>query len=1149
MRSKNKTKKADSKTDDFFMEIKISKNSLPNSSELQAATGSLRGFLRAAKIAACPSKKQPLAGSATPTPRVVANIKDIQDSINIFDEKIKNWEKSPITDEYAFLLYVLTKLPHETSKNQSYYVIEENGNFRIRFSFHNAVAKYLNKNVKYKIGITFQSKDTPITFEPTYNVYYKEHVYYTEYLASEVLCDILQGIVNVLKGGYYTIPCDLPLYSPTKEKYIEHFGENYEKVASNAPDQSAPLSGTKIAYDYERESGKMFNADTMSLEGIFHYDGLKTPNEIYEALSEHTQWSNGAYNLISALESYYGGELIATSQGAKHAIETGLVPIPATAGRGVEYHHLAFQNSNGEYWVESVPFEDAANLENMGILFGLQGTKKAGTNPATRIALAITIEKIPTADHSGRQPQGEYTPYKNCQPASSTHTVGDLFGCEDIKISIYNLKKLLKNWTIEDASAFVLIVSNNIGAEPSVEMIRKTQNEEPDDEKKTTISYYLDLPQYSLRIGLHNLNAKNYKGERNRPENHAVTFKNPLDEDIFKPHKGVNVKEYVYVYWTKERLEKVARAILNLLQTGVWDNSIAEPDYTNPKTDQSAPLSGIGQTVSPTFAFAKELAKLYANGQKLDFSKAKSINANYQLSDNALMQACELGLVLQARNIAQGGGTIRERYDQLVDLYARQITIQPKDSVGKSLQQYSTPSPFAFLLGEWVKNGCEKFPINLYYEPTAGNGLLTIALPPNRTIVNELDKPRYENLQLLGFHRVLNKDAASIEDGIYTGVIMNPPFDSLDKTDYLRCNGTISGRGEVEYVFERLDHKIAITALSMMRDTGRAAIIVGGKIAAKYADYESVYWKNGALFGSWRTFITYLHRQYRIADVIYINGDLYRKQGTTYPIVVILIDGRTDWNADIKHQWHTFNEQLDSQIDTFNEFWLRMRQHFDSAVAPQPNTDHAERLATAKITAHKLFLYAETMKCNLDGTADYAKYQEFIKRALKTRITGKLDCTELVSEYNRKKVNRLLDRNITHFFLSANDLRHIKNRHGKGKENNVGQLPITDVDLQRIPEILAEPTRIELGSLDYRNGQGVKFIKTYPDGSQYCVLVDSCSKGELTLKTGYKKTLNGLSSDFTLYPIDDIKSPKTTSVTHKRPRRFEAKIVNFFKVR
>lgn len=53
---------------------------------------------------------------------------------------------------------------------------------------------------------------------------------------------------------------------------------------------------------------------------------------------------------------------------------------------------------------------------------------------------------------------------------------------------------------------------------------------------------------------------------------------------------------------------------------------------------------------------------------------------------------------------------------------------------------------------------------------------------------------------------------------------------------------------------------------------------------------------------------------------------------------------------------------------------------------------------------------------NLSGTDEYDKYIEFIKRTLKTHITSKLDCTELISEHNKKKVNRLLDKNITKFF-------------------------------------------------------------------------------------------------------------------------------------
>jgi hypothetical protein len=94
----------------------------------------------------------------------------------------------------------------------------------------------------------------------------------------------------------------------------------------------------------------------------------------------------------------------------------------------------------------------------------------------------------------------------------------------------------------------------------------------------------------------------------------------------------------------------------------------------------------------------------------------------------------------------------------------------------------------------------------------------------------------------------------------------------------------------------------------------------------RLGDGKESYWKNGALFGQYRTFITYLNRQYNIVDVLYINGDLYRKQGTTFPIVAILIDGRTEWNGSREHQWHKFDELRDNQIDTFNELYLRLEK-------------------------------------------------------------------------------------------------------------------------------------------------------------------------------------------------------------------------------
>ncbi len=213
-------------------------------------------------------------------------------------------------------------------------------------------------------------------------------------------------------------------------------------------------------------------------------------------------------------------------------------------------------------------------------LAGVAGTKKIVT------ALTITIYKqAPTHTLTAYRPQGDNAPYNNCQPSSNLAQLGALSAGKDNKKLIKQLKSLLKNWNIADSHTFALAVSNAIGAEPSAERVKSAK-------KATEISYYLNLPQYSLRIGLHNLNAENYKGVRNRPKNYGITLKDATAADTFKPHKDVNVKEYVYVYWTKERLKKIAEAILHLLENGEWDNEIAPADYVNPQ--QSKGSKGLG---------------------------------------------------------------------------------------------------------------------------------------------------------------------------------------------------------------------------------------------------------------------------------------------------------------------------------------------------------------------------------------------------------------------------------------------------------------------------------------------------------------------------------------------------------------------------
>ena len=111
------------------------------------------------------------------------------------------------------------------------------------------------------------------------------------------------------------------------------------------------------------------------------------------------------------------------------------------------------------------------------------------------------------------------------------------------------------------------------------------------------------------------------------------------------------------------------------------------------------------------------------------------------------------------------------------------------------------------------------------------------------------------------------------------------------------------------------------------------------------------------------------------------------------------------------------------------------------------------------------------------------------------------------------------------------------------------------IDFTRI-KVYTDITRTESSVIDarvrvaddlYRNGQGIAFIKTFADGKQYCILIDKYEDGELSPKTGYKKPLRGLNGFYSVHDRCPAKqSPNLTSVTPKVPRRFVAKITNFF---
>ena len=134
----------------------------------------------------------------------------------------------------------------------------------------------------------------------------------------------------------------------------------------------------------------------------------------------------------------------------------------------------------------------------------------------------------------------------------------------------------------------------------------------------------------------------------------------------------------------------------------------------------------------------------------------------------------------------------------------------------------------------------------------------------------------------------------------FDGIITNPPFGRWDTEK-------IGG-----YPIQRLEHIMAIRALDTLKNSGRAAIIIGG-----HTEWDEV---NRVRNGENRYFLSYLYHFYNVDDVININGQMYAKQGTTFPIRLILINGRkavSDGTAPLK-------TDFDKTVKSFDELYKRI---------------------------------------------------------------------------------------------------------------------------------------------------------------------------------------------------------------------------------
>lgn len=318
--------------------------------------------------------------------------------------------------------------------------------------------------------------------------------------------------------------------------------------------------------------------------------------------------------------------------------------------------------------------------------------------------------------------------------------------------------------------------------------------------------------------------------------------------------------------------------------------------------------------------FVKRMIASFSTGNGMNKRSVEREAASYGITDKTLIkELTELAIVKYARIIALQKNSWSQEYEKIVELYKRQVILSHRTSQSILLQQYSTPAPIGYLAGIFCGLSSLHFSTGLAFEPSAGNGLLTIAGKPDRIYVNEIDEVRNNNLQTQGFAKVMRQDATKPFKGyekVFAAVLTNPPFGTLDvPVDY------------EGYKISTLEQLMSLRGLDTMSDNGKAAIIIGG-----HTNWD----KLGRMqAGRNRIFFNYLYSRYNVRDVININGKtLYSRQGTGFNVRMILIDGRKEkpeGGAPL------FDKDHDLVVNTFGELFYRVTNAMQHSMIDRTN--------------------------------------------------------------------------------------------------------------------------------------------------------------------------------------------------------------------
>ena len=261
-----------------------------------------------------------------------------------------------------------------------------------------------------------------------------------------------------------------------------------------------------------------------------------------------------------------------------------------------------------------------------------------------------------------------------------------------------------------------------------------------------------------------------------------------------------------------------------------------------------------------------------------------------------MQEAVEAHQVKRAWEIARDPKlSLREKFERILAIYEQQPPLNERTSGSIQNQAYSTPLPLAFLCGEAIHIGSA----SSVYEPTAGNGALLISADPSSVHANEIDAVRRKSMEDSNIRYVTSEDATNyVPGGKFDAVIMNPPFGTLKEK--IKVNGF--------YNIGKLEHLIAVRALKTLAPDGRAAMILGANL------------DKGKITNTEMPFMNYLYNNFKVSDNFEVDGSLYRKQGASYPVRVILLSGRL---AETDNHEKDAPKTVD-RLDNWNDIYKRM---------------------------------------------------------------------------------------------------------------------------------------------------------------------------------------------------------------------------------